>query len=233
MRIGPGCLCTADSRGPVSSLESVYVPCKIFPDFPSYKVRISSGYWEGGNRLEDHQIIELFWQRSGDAVSEAAGKYGVYCFTIAEHILQDPLDSEECVNDTWLRAWDAMPPQRPRVLRLFLARITRNLALDRLEAKSAEKRGGGGLILEELGECIRGSADTEAEYEAAELGQCIRRFVRALPEREENVLVRRYFFAESTAEIAERYGLTENHVAVILSRTRKKLKNHLVREGYL
>lgn len=184
--------------------------------------------------LEDRQIIELYWRRDEDAVSETAGKYGTYCFAIAESILHSAEDSEECVNDTWLRAWNAMPPQRPRVLRLFLARITRNLSFDRFQARNAERRGGGEifLVLDELAECLPGGADTEAACEARELEQCVRRFVRSLPEREGNVLVRRYFFAESAADIARRYGLTENHVAVILSRTRKKLGACLLEEGY-
>ena len=144
-------------------------------------------------------------------------------------------DSEECVNDTWLHAWNAIPPQRPRTLRLFLAKITRNLSFDRFNARNAEKRGGGEIvvILDELAECLDSGANTEAAYEEEELRQCIQHFVRALPEREGNVLVRRYFFADPVADIAKRYALTENHVMVILSRTRKKLKAYLLKEGYL
>ena len=184
--------------------------------------------------MEDSQIVELYWQKNANAISETADKYGMYCFTIADNILHSAEDSEECVNDTWLRAWNAIPPQKPDVLRIFLARITRNLAFNRFNARNAQKRGGGeiALVLDELGECL-GGADTEAAYEAKELRQCIRRFVRSLPEREGNVLVRRYFFAESAADIAKRYGLTENNVMVILSRTRRKLKAHLLKEGYL
>lgn len=184
--------------------------------------------------MEDSQIVALYWQRDADAVSETAKKYGAYCFAIAERILHNTEDAEECVNDAWLRAWNAMPPQKPGVLRLFLAKITRNLALDRFQAQNAEKRGGGelALVLEELGECLGGGTDAGAAVEAGELRECIRRFVRALPEREGNVLVRRCFFAEPVAAIAGRYGLTENHVMVILSRTRKKLKAHLLKEGY-
>lgn len=185
--------------------------------------------------MEDHQIIELYWQKNTEAISETADKYGAYCFTIADNILHNTEDSEECVNDTWLHAWNAMPPQRPAVLRMFLAKITRNLAFDRFHAKNAEKRGGGetALILDELGECLGGGADTAAAYEAKELRQSVRRFVRSLPERDGNVLVRRYFFAEPVAEIAKRYGLSENNVMVILSRTRRKLKKQLSKEGYL
>ena len=185
--------------------------------------------------MEDSQIIELYWQKNPDAISETADKYGAYCFAIAENILHSAEDSEECVNDVWLRVWDAMPPQKPDVLRLFLARITRNLAFDRFRARSAEKRFGGemALVLDELAECLGGGAATEAAFEASELRECIRRFVRSLPEREGNVMARRYFFAESVADIAKRYGLSENNVMVILSRTRKKLKAHLLKEGYL
>ena len=136
--------------------------------------------------LEDRQIIELYWQKNADAISETASKYGAYCFTIAENILHNTEDSEECVNDTWLHAWNAIPPQKPNILRLFLAKITRNLSFDRFNARNAEKRGGGeiALVLEELGECFGGGADTEAAYEAKELREAIQRFVRALPERE-------------------------------------------------
>ena len=185
--------------------------------------------------MEDSRIIELYWQKNAKAISETAEKYGMYCFTIADNILHSAEDSEECVNDTWLRAWNAIPPQKPEVLRIFLARITRNLAFNRFNARNAQKRGGGeiALVLDELGECLGGGADTEAAYEAKELRQCIRRFVRALPERDGNVLARRYFYAEPIADIAKRYGLSENNVMVILSRTRRKLKAHLLKEGYL
>lgn len=184
--------------------------------------------------MEDSQIIELYWQKNTDAISESANKYGAYCFTIADNILHNTEDSEECVNDTWLHAWNAMPPQRPNVLRMFLAKITRNLSLDRFYARNAEKRGGGEiyLVLDELAECLASRANVEAAYEGKELAQCIGHFVRELPERDGNVFVRRYFFTEPIAAIADRYGLTENNVMVILSRTRKKLKLELMKEGY-
>lgn len=184
--------------------------------------------------MEDHEIVELYWQKNADAISETAAKYGAYCLTIAHNILRNDEDAEECVNDTWLHAWNAIPPQHPRVLRMFLARITRNLSFDRFRARNAEKRGGGeiALVLDELGECLGDGTSAEAAFEAEELRQCIRRFVRALPGRDGDVLVRRYFFAEPVADIAKRYGLTENNVMVILSRTRKKLKAQLVKEGY-
>ncbi len=185
--------------------------------------------------LEDNQIIGLYWQKNTDAISETANKYGAYCFTIADNILQNIEDSEECVNDTWLHAWNAIPPQRPNVLRIFLARLTRNLSFDRFNARKAGKRGGGEiiLVLDELAECLSGGTDVETEYENRELEQCIQRFAQALPERDGNVFVRRYFFTDPVASIAKRYGLTENNVMVILNRTRKKLRLELMEEGYL
>ncbi len=185
--------------------------------------------------MEDSQIIALYWQRDADAVSQTSARYGAYCFAVAEQILHDSGDAEECVNDTWLHAWNAMPPHRPGVLRIFLAKITRRLALDRFRARGAKKRGGGemALVLDELSECLAGGADAAAVCEGRELVQCVRRFVRSLPERDGNVFVRRYFFTEPAAAIAKRYGLTENHVMVILSRTRGKLRRLLEQEGFL
>lgn len=185
--------------------------------------------------MEDSQIIELYWQKNTDAITETSSKYGAYCYTIADNILHSIEDSEECVNDTWLHAWNAMPPQKPNVLRMFLAKITRSLSVNRFKARSAEKRGGGeiNLVLDELADCLAGGTNVEAEYEVRELEQCIRRFVRGLPERDGNVFVRRYFFTEPVAVIAKRYSLTESNVTVILSRTRKKLRLKLAKEGYL
>ena len=184
--------------------------------------------------MEDSQIIELYWKRNPDALKETAEKYGTYCFAIANNILHECGDSEECVNDTWLHTWNAIPPQKPRIFPSFLAKITRNLSINRYHARSAEKRGGGeiAVVLEELAECLASETDVENEYIARELGQCIRRFVRTLPEREGNVFMRRYFFTERVQQIARRYGLSENNVMVILSRTRKKLKVHLEKEGF-
>lgn len=185
--------------------------------------------------MEDSTIIELYWQKNANAISETANKYGAYCFAIADNILHSVEDSEECVNDTWLRTWNAIPPQKPHVLRMFLAKITRSLSFNRFNARNAEKRGGGEitLVLDELEECVAGGSNVEATYEAMELEQCICQFVRTLPERDRNVFVRRYFFTEPIPAIAKRYGLTVNNVTVILSRTRKKLKFHLMKEEYL
>lgn len=184
--------------------------------------------------MEDNKIVELYWQKNENAIKESNSKYGAYCFAIADNILHSKEDSEECVNDTWLKTWNAIPPQRPLNLQMFLAKITRNLSFNRFNARSAEKRGGGEiiLVLDELAECIACETDVANEYEARALGLCIREFVRLLPERDGNVFVRRYFFTEPIAEIAKKYDLTENNVMVILSRTRTKLKTHLAKEGF-
>ena len=185
--------------------------------------------------MEDSRIIELYWQRDEDAIAESDLKYGTYCRTIAYNVLHDHEDSEECVNDTWLHAWNTIPPQRPNVLRMFFAKITRNLSFNRYHANTAKKRGGGEipLVLDELAECIADEGDAAAAYEARELGERLRTFVKDLPEREGNIFVRRYFFTDSVTDIAQRYGLTKGHVAVILNRTRKRLRRVLEQEGYL
>ena len=185
--------------------------------------------------MDDRTIIAMYQKRNPDAVNESDKKYGSYCLAIADHILHSPEDSEECVNDTWLRAWNAIPPQCPRVLRLFFARITRNLSIDRYAALHTQKRGSGetDAVLDELAECIPSGADVEGELLAKELTKAVDRFLRQLPERECNIFLRRYFFTESGAEIADRYGIRENHVSVLLCRTRKKLRLFLEEEGYL
>ncbi|MBR5741205.1 MAG: sigma-70 family RNA polymerase sigma factor [Firmicutes bacterium] len=185
--------------------------------------------------MEDRAIVDLYWQRSESAVPETVAKYGPYCRAIAERILGNREDVEECLNDTWLAAWNAIPPERPVLLRPYLAKIARNLAFDCYRARTAEKRGGGEtpLVLDELAECLADGTDTEKAFEAEELGRAVRAFTRDLPEREGNVFLRRYFFNESAAEIANRYGLTETNVRVLLSRTRKKLKARLTEEGFV
>lgn len=183
--------------------------------------------------MEDNQIIALYWRKSEDAIIESNSKYGAYCFKIANNILYNLEDAEECVNDTWFHAWNAIPPKRPNKLALFLAKITRNLAFNRFNTRTAKKRGSGEivLVLDELAECLPSESNVENECETKELGQHVQWFVRTLSERDGNVFVRRYFFTDSVKDIAERYGLTENNIMVILSRTRKKLKKYLMKEG--
>lgn len=185
--------------------------------------------------MEDSGIIALYWQRNENAIAETDRKYGPYCMTVAGAILPQREDAEECVSDTWFRAWNSMPPQRPNCLRLFLARITRNLAFDRWRAKNADRRGGGelALALDELSQCVAGSQDTESQAEARELEACIRRFLAGLPQRDRDIFLRRYFYVESVKSIARRYGMKEGTAAVSLHRCRQKLRAHLEKEGYI
>ena len=157
--------------------------------------------------MADRRIIDLYWQRDENAVRETDAVYGAYCCAIARNILGSREDAEECVSDTWLQAWNSIPPQRPANLRLFLAKITRNLAFNKYKARTAYKRGGGEIaaVLDELEDCLADGTDTESAYFAKELEQGVGRFVRTLAERERCVFVRRYFFTEPVAEIAARY----------------------------
>lgn len=182
--------------------------------------------------MKDSEIVQLYWDRDAAAITETGNKYGAYCFTVANNILNSNEDAEECVNDTYLKAWNAIPPHKPEKLKPFLAKITRNLAFNRYNARTAKKRGGElGVVLEELAECIPCEKDVESEYAAKELGECIRLFAGSLPVREGDIFVRRYFFTESIEVIAKRFGMTENNVMVTLSRIRKKLKTKLIKEG--
>ena len=183
--------------------------------------------------MEDNQIIALFWARDEKALTETEQKYGSYCRTIAYNILQSREDSEECVNDTWLRAWNAMPPQRPNILQAFLGKITRNLSLDRYKLGRAAKRGGGqtDVALEELEQCIPAGGNVEEAVALNELSRLLDDFLRTLPERECCIFLRRYWFVDSTADIARRYKMPEGSVKSGLYRTRQKLRDYLEKAG--
>ncbi len=185
--------------------------------------------------MEDSGIIQLFLQRSGDAVAALSGKYERYCYAIAYNILGSAQDAEECVNDAFLGVWNAIPPHQPLRLGAFVGKITRRLAFNRRRADRAEKRGGGvlPLILEELAECAAQTPSAAQAVEDQELERSINAFLHALPERDCNVFLRRYWYAEPLQDIARRYGLKENTVKTSLYRTRQKLKLHLEKEGIL
>ena len=182
--------------------------------------------------MEDHEIVELYWRRDEEALRAAQTKYGGYCLHIAAGILADRQDAEECVSDTWLRSWNAMPPHRPGCLRLFLGKITRELACDRARARNARKRGGGVCLeaLEELAECLPAAHGTEEAAEARELERAVNAFLHTLSERACSVFLRRYWYAEALEEIAVRYGLKVNTVKTSLFRTRQKLRAYLEKE---
>lgn len=183
--------------------------------------------------MEDSRIIELYWERSEQAIAETEAKYGTYCYTIAYNVLHDKEDAGECVNDTWLGAWDSMPPQRPSILSAFLGKITRNLSLKRWRDAHVQKRGGGQLplVLDELEECISGKLSVEEQIEAKELSQWVNVFVAELSEEERKVFVCRYWYLDPVDAIALRFGFTRSKVKSMLMRTREKLKVRLEEHG--
>lgn len=182
--------------------------------------------------MEDGQIVALYWQRSEQAIAETQRKYGGYCYSIAKNILWSAEDSEETVSDTYVGAWNAMPPSQPEQLRIFLGKITRRLALKRLRMQTAEKRGGGEtqLVLDELEGCIPDGSDVVRQVEQRELIRWIDRFLQTLPVEERRVFLCRYWYFDSIAEIAERFGFGQSKVKMMLLRTRGKLLAQLERE---
>lgn len=184
--------------------------------------------------MTDIDIINLYWDRNETAITESSGKYGAYCSSIAYNILYNRFDAEECVNDTWLHAWNAMPPQKPSVLSAFLGRITRNLSFDLYKKLHRDKRGGDNidLVLDELAECVSGGEDPADSYDLAELKKDINLFLDSLTEDKRNMFVLRYWYADSVASIASRFKTSENTVSVTLNRLRKSLKTYLTERGY-
>lgn len=185
--------------------------------------------------MEDAVIVDLYWKRDERAITESDAKYGAYCYTVANNILLNHEDTKECINDTWVKAWNTIPPQKPKALKPFFAKIIRNLALNRYEMKNAKKRGGDmvTIAMEELDECVSSKEDVESVYFAKQLQKDVNQFLHTLPGRDCDIFLRRYFFLENTAEIAKRYKMRESNVLLILSRLRKKLKKFLRKEGYI
>jgi RNA polymerase sigma-70 factor (ECF subfamily) len=183
--------------------------------------------------MEDEKIVDLFWQRSDRAIAETDRKYGRYCHTIAYHICGLEEDAEECVNDTWFRAWNLMPDQRPTILSAFLGRITRNFAINLIKSKNRIKRGGGEavLALDELEECIPSGKNPEQALEEKELEKAIGRFVSQLPQPEKKIFVLRYWRVASIDEIAEKLQFSKGKIKSSLFRTRRKLRDYLQEEG--
>ena len=182
------------------------------------------------DRVNDDRIINLFFARDQRAVKELQ-KYKAYLYTIASNILC-PEDAEECVNDVLLRAWETIPPSRPAYLRGFLAKITRNSALDRYRVNRAAKRGGGqvDLLISELSDCIPSKLDLEAEYEGRILSETINKFLGSLDEENCFVFMRRYWYGDAVKEIAEGCSISESNVKSKLFRSRRKLREYLEKE---
>ena len=184
--------------------------------------------------MEDSRIVELYWQRSEDAISETAAKYGKYLHSISYNILSNAQDAEECVNDAYSGAWNAMPPHHPSVLSTFLGKITRRISIDRWRRYSAEKRGGSetALALDELEDCVSGSGSVEEESERRELTGKINEFLLSLPAVERQVFLCRYWYLDPVSAIAKQFGFTESKVTSMLHRTRAKFRVLLEKEDY-
>ena len=190
---------------------------------------------KGDDDTDDQKIIELYINRSEQALSETAVKYGRYCLSIAYGILQSHEDAQECVSDAYLTAWNAIPPRRPNDLGTYLGKITRNLSIDRLRTRSREKRGGGEapLALEELEEVVAGSDSPENEAVRKELIAGLNRFLSELTRQERYVFVRRYWYLDSLGDIAKSTGFSGSKVASMLYRLRGRLKKQLIKEELL
>ena len=185
-------------------------------------------------KLEDKSIVELFWNRSEQGLEELNRKYGTFLFRMAYNLLSNKEDSEECVNDTYLNTWNAIPPHRPKMLSTFLGKIVRNLAFNRYKHNTADKRGGGEItaVLDELAGCVSGNEDTEQAYEYKELVAAINDSLSTLPAHKRNIFVCRYWYTDSISDIAARYNMTYAAVSMELNRLRTKLHNYLIERGY-
>ena len=183
----------------------------------------------------DQKIIDLYFARSEDAIAETDRQYGRYCKAVADSILHCPEDTEECVNDTYLHAWDSIPPARPFSLKAYLGKITRNLAIHRWEKASADKRGGGEipLVLSELSECLSDGASAEDGLNESLLTDTLNRFLGSISKEQRIIFLRRYWYNASVAEIASERGITEGKIKTILHRLRAKLRAVLEKEGIL
>lgn len=185
--------------------------------------------------MEDRQIVDLYFARSDQAIAETERKYGGYCRAIARNILGSEQDTDECVSDAWLGAWNSIPPQNPQSLAAYVGKLTRHKAIDRLRERGRLKRGGDAvtLALEELDECVPARMGVEEEVLRRELGAAIRRFLAGLEKRERTVFLLRYWYLCPVAEIAARLGYTQGKVKSLLFRTRKKLRDYLEKEAFV
>lgn len=183
--------------------------------------------------MDDNGIIQLYWDRNDRAIKATSEKYGHYCKAIARNILHNEEDAEECVNDTYLNAWNAMPTHWPEQLETFLGKITRNLSFNKYKYNHTEKRGGGEIVfvLDELTDCISDVDHVESVIDRQELIKSINSFVKNLPAKKRNIFVRRYWYADSVLSIANDYGMLQGTVSKILERTRKQLKVYLTERG--
>lgn len=183
--------------------------------------------------MDDSRIVELFWQRSEQAIHAVEEKYGTMCRTLAYHLLRSAEDADECVNDTYHGLWNAIPPERPERLGAFCARITRNLAMKRLTYRNAAKRAVVTVSFEELNECLSAGVTAEDILEGKELAALLERFLDTLDRDSRNMFLRRYWFFDPIRQIATGFGVTESKVKSKLFRMRRQLKEYLAKEGQI
>lgn len=184
--------------------------------------------------MDDESIIDLFFARSEQAIKELDSKYGKVCHRLSYNILHNDLDAEECVNDAYLGTWNAIPPQRPNPLPTFLCKIVRNLSIMRHHTNTAMKRNSiYDVALDEIEDCLSSPETVEKELETKELARNIEGFLDTLTEENRVIFMRRYWFSDSYADIAERVGMTEKNVSVRLTRTRKQMRDYLIERGVL
>ena len=184
--------------------------------------------------MKDEEIVALYWQRSEDAIKETAAKYEAYLATIAYNVLFDPEDCRECVNDTYLAAWNSMPEHKPSVLSTYLGKMIRHIAIDVFRKKNSVKRYASeyALSLSELGDAFADTQTTEQNFDVLLLEDAVNTFIRALPDKTRHVFIGRYCFFDSVKAIAAYCGISEANVKAILFRTRQKLKEYLMEEGF-
>ena len=182
--------------------------------------------------MDDRRIVELFLERSEEAILETDIKYGRYCHKIAFNVLGNDEDSEECVNDAYMRVWGSIPPNEPDSMASYIGRITRNLALDRLRQKQSDKRGNGEVpvVLDELAECVSGHDELERRQDSAEITAAIDSFLDELNPVERGVFMRRYWMMEPIADVANRYDISVSKTTMLF-RLRNRLKKHFMKEG--
>jgi len=184
--------------------------------------------------MEDFEIVEMYWDRDENAITETDRKYGKYCRKIAFSIVTNKEDMEECVNDTYLQTWNSLPPQRPERLSTYLGKICRNISINLYEKLTAEKRGGNetDACLDELSELIGGSSEVEEQLDLTVLTDLINKFLKKCEKQARTVFVQRYWYMMSVKEIAKENRMSDSNVKMTLSRTRDKLKVYLKEEGY-
>lgn len=184
--------------------------------------------------MQDAVIVQLYWDRDESAISHTEQKYGAYLMKIANNILADREDSMESVNDTYLAAWNSMPPQKPSVLSTYLGKLTRRISIDLFRKKSSQKRGGGeyALSLEELGQCVSGGPEPEQTMEAKALARSIAAFLEDQPEQVRQVFIGRYYYMDPVKEIARYCRISESKVKILLFRARQSLREYLQKEGF-